>query len=103
MYIYIYILTKEKVKRHNFCATNFVTTVKWQTMSGKLSHLKIWGLTCHNVKTIRVFFMDIPQKILLVYDWDFFFKDSTPFFILIFGGTCSKLGAVGHGLSGLWV
>ena len=48
--------------------------------------------------------MDIPQKILLVYSWDFFFFFKILLhFLFLFLEALFHVGALGHGLSGLWV
>jgi hypothetical protein len=64
--------------------------MKWQTMSGEPLHLIIWGLICHKVKGIWVFYGHSPKDFISLQLRISFFKD---------GGW----GALGNGLSGLWV
>jgi hypothetical protein len=38
--------------------------MKWQTMSGEPLHLIIWGLICHKVKGIGVFYGHSPKDFI---------------------------------------
>ena len=62
--------------------------MKWQTISGEPSHLIIWGLICHKVKGIGLFYGHSPKDFISLQ------------LRIIF----SKMGGgLGNGLSGVWV